>query len=41
VDNLIGWHWQSWAGSIIAAALGVGGAIAQLATSYRPPKDPS
>ncbi len=41
IDHLIGWHWQSWAGAVIAAGVGVGGGVAQLLISYRPPKGTS
>lgn len=38
IDHALGWDWQSWAGAIIAAGAGLGGAALQLALSYRPPK---
>jgi len=38
LDHAIGLDWRSWAGAVIAPALGVGGALAQLAVSYRPPR---
>lgn len=38
LDHAIGWDWNSWTGALIAGALGVGGGVAQLALSYRPPK---
>ena len=38
LDHAIGWDWQSWAGAVIAAAVGVGGAALHLGVSYRPPR---
>jgi putative oxidoreductase len=38
LDHALGWDWDSWAGAIIAASVGVGGAAAHLALSYRPPQ---
>jgi len=40
IDHAIGWDWQSWAGTVIALAAGVGGAVLQLAVSYRPAPKP-
>jgi putative oxidoreductase len=37
IDHAIDLHFHDWSGLIIAAALGVGGAVAQLAAFYRPP----
>ncbi|MEA3185776.1 MAG: putative oxidoreductase, partial [Ilumatobacteraceae bacterium] len=36
VDHATGIVWHGWTGAILAAALGLGGAAAQLAISYRP-----
>lgn len=36
LDHAIGWDWTSWWGAVIAAVVGVGGGILQLAVSYRP-----
>jgi putative oxidoreductase len=36
LDDAIGIEWTGWTGSLIAALLGVGGGIAQLAVCYRP-----
>lgn len=38
IDHVIDKDVQGWTGSVIAGVLGVGGAFAQLALSYRPPK---
>lgn len=38
IDHAIDKDVQEWTGALIAGVLGVGGAIAQLAVSYRPPK---
>jgi putative oxidoreductase len=35
-DDAVGLTWGTWGGALIAALLGVGGAVAQLAVSYRP-----
>jgi putative oxidoreductase len=37
VDEVLDLHWSGWTGSWIAAALGLGAAIVQLATCFRPP----
>jgi putative oxidoreductase len=37
-DHAIGLDWNSWSGTVIAAAVGVVAAALQLAVSYRPPK---
>lgn len=39
IDHAINKDVQGWTGAVIALALGVGGAAAQLAFSYRPTKD--
>ncbi len=36
LDNAFGIAFNDWWGAIVAAALGIGGALAQLAISYRP-----
>ena len=38
IDHVIHKDVQNWTGALIAGLLGVGGAISQLAVSYRPPK---
>jgi putative oxidoreductase len=38
IDHAIHKDVQHWTGAIIAAVLGIGGGIAQIAISYRPPK---
>jgi putative oxidoreductase len=38
LDHAFGINWHGWTGAIIAGLVGVGGAVAQLAVSYRPPK---
>ena len=38
VDHAIHKDVENWTGALIAGVLGVGGAISQLAVSYRPPK---
>ncbi|HEX3090848.1 MAG TPA: DoxX family protein [Ilumatobacteraceae bacterium] len=35
IDHAVGIDWHDWTGAIIAAVAGVGGAVAQLAISYR------
>ena len=37
IDHVIHKDVQNWTGALIAGVLGVGGAISQLAVSYRPP----
>jgi putative oxidoreductase len=37
VDHALDITWDGWTGAIVAAAAGIGGAIVQLAVSYRPP----
>ena len=37
LDDAFDIVWTGWKGAIVAAAVGIGGAIAQLAVSYRPP----
>lgn len=41
LDNALGIEWTGWAGSLIAALVGVGGAVIQLAGCYRPPSSQS
>lgn len=36
LDHAFGIEWTGWTGASIAAAAGIGGALAQLAISYRP-----
>lgn len=38
LDHAIDLHFHDWSGMIIAGAVGIGSAVAQLATFYRPPK---
>jgi putative oxidoreductase len=38
LDNAIDFHLDGWGGALVAGLLGVGGALAQLAAFYRPPK---
>lgn len=38
IDHVIHKDVENWTGALIAGVLGVGGAISQLAVSYRPPK---
>jgi putative oxidoreductase len=38
LDHVIHKDVQNWTGALIAGVLGIGGAITQLAVSYRPPK---
>lgn len=37
LDNAFDFTWSGWNGAVLAGVLGVGGAVAQLAVSYRPP----
>lgn len=37
LDHALDIEWSGWSGGIVALVLGVGGALAQLAISYRPP----
>lgn len=37
LDHALDIDWTGWTGSLIAALLGVGAAVGQLAVSYRPP----
>ncbi len=37
LDEALDLHMTGWTGAVVAGALGVGGAIAQLALCYRPP----
>lgn len=37
LDHALDITWDDWTGAIIAAVAGIGGAITQLAVSYRPP----
>lgn len=37
LDNAIGIEWTGWTGSLIAAMLGLGAAVAQITICYRPP----
>jgi putative oxidoreductase len=37
LDHALDITWDDWTGAIVAAVIGVGAAIAQLAVSYRPP----
>jgi putative oxidoreductase len=37
LDNAFDIEWTGWTGSLIAALIGVGSAVAQLAICYRPP----
>ena len=39
LDHAFGIHFDNWLGAAIAGGLGVGGALAQLAVCYRPPKE--
>ncbi len=39
LDHAFGIHFDNWLGAAIAGGLGVGGALAQLAICYRPPKE--
>lgn len=41
VDHAIGWHHSRLLGLGIGVVLGVGGAALQLATSWRPPREPA
>ena len=36
LDHAIGLHFHGWTGAVIAVAVGIGGALVQLAASYRP-----
>ena len=36
LDHAVDIEWKSWTGAVIAAVLGIGGAVTQLAVSYRP-----
>jgi putative oxidoreductase len=36
LDHAFGIEWTDWTGALIAAAAGIGGALAQLTISYRP-----
>ncbi len=36
LDHALGIDWSGWAGAGVAAVVGAGGAVLQLATSYRP-----
>ena len=38
LDHAADINWHGWTGAVIAAVAGVGGAVAQLAISYRPKK---
>ena len=40
LDHAAGIEWTGWTGALIAAAAGIGGAVAQLAISYRPEDKP-
>ena len=40
LDHAVGIEWTGWTGALIAAAAGIGGAVAQLAISYRPEDKP-
>jgi putative oxidoreductase len=37
LDHALDITWDDWTGAIVAAVIGVGAAVAQLALSYRPP----
>jgi putative oxidoreductase len=37
LDEALDLHMTGWTGAVVAGALGVGGAVAQLAVCYRPP----
>jgi putative oxidoreductase len=39
LDHALGVEWNGWTGAVIAACAGIGGAIAQLAISYRPQEE--
>jgi putative oxidoreductase len=40
IDHALGWDVEGWWGAAIAAILGIGGALAQLALFYRPAPKP-
>ena len=40
LDHGVGINWRGWTGAVIAAVVGIGGAIVQMAICYRPPKEP-
>jgi putative oxidoreductase len=39
LDHALGINWHGWTGAVIAAVVGVGSAVTQLAISYRPTKE--
>ena len=40
LDHALGIHFSGWSGALLGGLLGIGGALAQLALSYRPKVSP-